>query len=106
MRDFLTRGGAILAMACALPLQAADAVKGAQSFETCRGCHGIEDYVNVYPTYKVPKLAGQHEAYLISALQAYRDGETRQHSTMHANAGSLTDEDIANIAAFLAGVGK
>jgi len=51
----------------------------------------------------VPKIGGQHEQYLIAALKAYRD-KTRSHSTMHANAASLSDEDIADIAAYFASV--
>ena len=64
------------------------------------GCHGIPKYNNAYPTYRVPKLGGQPAAYLASALKAYRSGE-RPHPTMHAQAASLSDQDIADIAAFL-----
>ena len=46
-------------------------------------------------------MGGQHAAYVVSALKAYRDG-TRPHSTMHANAWSLSDQDIEDIAAFFA----
>lgn len=83
--------------------QAADPAAGRQAFETCLGCHGSPNYVNVYPSYHVPYLAGQHEQYLVAALKAYRDGD-RSHPTMQANAASLSDDDIANIAAFLAGL--
>lgn len=78
-----------------------DAAAGAQKAYTCLGCHGVKHYVNTYPTYHVPKIAGQHEAYLAAALKAYRAG-TRSHRTMQANANSLTDQDIADIAAFFA----
>jgi len=80
---------------------AGDPEAGRESAETCLGCHGVPHYVNTYPTYHVPKIGGQHEQYLIAALQAYRDKQ-RSHETMHANASSLSDEDIANIAAYLA----
>lgn len=80
---------------------AGDAAAGREKAETCLGCHGIPDYVNVYPTYHVPKIGGQHEEYLIAALKAYRS-KTRSHGTMQANAGSLSDEDIADIAAYFA----
>ena len=79
----------------------ADPEAGRSKSETCLGCHGIPDHVNVYPTFHVPKIGGQHEAYLISALKAYRD-KSRSHETMQANAGSLSDEDIADIAAYFA----
>ena len=68
---------------------------------TCTGCHGIPGYMNVYPTYHVPRLGGQSAVYIEAALKAYRSGE-RTHSTMNLHAESLTDEDIADIAAWLA----
>lgn len=97
-----------LAMASALLTTTAQTVHaegdpdaGAAKAYTCMGCHGVKHYVNTYPTYHVPKIAGQHETYLIAALKSYRAG-TRKHETMQANAGSLTDQDIADIAAFFA----
>lgn len=95
----------MLAMAAASLLAAgaataADPVAGETKFETCLGCHGINKWVNAYPTYLVPKLAGQHADYLIAALRAYKSGE-RPHQTMHANAAQLSDQDIADIAAYL-----
>ena len=83
---------------------AGDAAAGEQKAYTCLGCHGVKHYVNTYPTYHVPKIAGQHEAYLISALQAYRSKQ-RGHATMQANAGLLTDQDIEDIAAYFSGIG-
>ncbi len=68
---------------------------------TCMGCHGIPRYNNAYPTYRVPKLGGQPQAYIEAALKAYGNGE-RPHTTMHAQAVSLSDQDIADIATFLA----
>jgi len=84
---------------------AGDAEAGAKKAHTCLGCHGVEHYVNTYPTYKVPRVAGQHEAYIVSALQAYRS-KARGHLTMQANAANLTDQDIADIAAYFASKGK
>lgn len=101
-RTMLALGVAFCALASGIS-QAADTVAGRQAFETCLGCHGSPHYVNTYPTYHVPLLAGQHEQYLVAALKGYRDGD-RNHPTMQANAGSLSDDDIANIAAFLAGL--
>ena len=77
-----------------------DAAAGKERFYTCVGCHGIPEYNNAYPTYHVPKLAGQHATYVESALKAYRSGD-RKHSTMHAQASSLSDQDIKDIAAYL-----
>lgn len=72
---------------------------GKDKAETCLGCHAIEGYNNVYPTYKVPKVAGQNADYIISALKAYRNKD-RVHETMHANASGLTDQDIIDIAKY------
>ncbi len=82
-------------------LAAGDIEKGKLISYTCTGCHGIKFYMNAYPSYHVPRLGGQNEAYIVSALQSYRSGE-RSHPTMQAQAGSLSDADIANIAAYFA----
>ena len=78
---------------------AGDAAAGKTKAQTCLGCHGIASYTNVYPTYHVPKLGGQHADYLVAALIAYHSGE-RQHGTMHAQAASLSEQDMADIAAY------
>lgn len=77
-----------------------DAAAGQIKADTCMGCHGIVGYSNAYPTYRVPRLGGQHPEYLEAALKAYRAGD-RQHPTMHAQASSMSDQDIADLAAFL-----
>ena len=81
---------------------AGDADRGKALSYTCLGCHGIENYKNVYPTYSVPELGGQHASYIIAALKEYRSGE-RSHATMHQQAESLSDQDIEDIAAYFAG---
>jgi cytochrome c553 len=81
---------------------AGDAGLGEKKFYTCFGCHGVENYKNAYPDYDVPKLRHQHADYIISALQEYRAGD-RPHATMHAQAASLSDQDIEDIAAYLQG---
>lgn len=78
-----------------------DAQRGRVKADTCLGCHAIPSYTNTYPMYNVPKVGGQNEEYVISALLAYRSGQ-RAHETMHGNAQSLSDQDIADIAAFFA----
>lgn len=70
---------------------------------TCQGCHGIEGYKNAYPSFKVPKIGGQSADYLANALLEYRTGN-RKHPTMQAQAQSFSDQDIADIAAFLSTV--
>ncbi len=82
-----------------------DAERGAALGYTCLGCHGIEGYRNAYPSYRVPKLGGQKATYLVIALRGYRDG-TRAHPTMTAQSSSLTDQEIEDIAAYLASIAK
>ncbi len=77
-----------------------DPARGRLDVYTCHGCHGIPGYENTYPEYHVPRIAGQNEQYLINALHEYRSGE-RKHPTMDAQAGSLTDQQIEDIAAYL-----
>jgi cytochrome c553 len=82
--------------------QAADKARGAKLAYTCHGCHGIENYKNAFPVYSVPKLGGQHAAYLAVALKEYQDGN-RAHATMHAQAATLAPADLADVTAYLAG---
>lgn len=72
---------------------------------TCQGCHGVANYVNAYPTYRVPKIGGQSQEYLVNALTEYKRG-TRRHPTMQAQASSFSDQDIADIAAFLSSLNQ
>jgi cytochrome c553 len=81
---------------------AGDPALGEKKFYTCYGCHGLENYRNAYPDYTVPRLRHQHAAYIVAALQEYRSGE-RPHATMHAQAASLSDQDMEDIAAYLEG---
>jgi cytochrome c553 len=68
---------------------------------TCTGCHGIVGYNNTYPTYHVPRIGGQNEAYLIISLKAFKSGE-RQHKSMNLQAEALSNQDIEDIAVYLA----
>jgi cytochrome c553 len=83
---------------------AGDIEKGEVIAYSCLGCHGIEGYRNAYPSYRVPKLGGQKETYLVLALKGYRDN-MREHPTMNAHAQSLSDEDIENVSAYIATLG-
>lgn len=82
-------------------MAAGDAAAGKAKAETCFGCHGEPGYYNVYPSYQVPKLGGQHAEYIVSALQAYKAGQ-RGHRTMHAQAFDMSQQDMADVAAYLA----
>ena len=79
-----------------------DPARGKDLANTCLGCHGVPGYRNAYPNYSVPKLEGQHPEYIVLALQSYRSGE-RSHLTMHSQASSLSDQDMADIAAYFSG---
>lgn len=79
---------------------AGDVERGRALGLTCLGCHGIAGYRNAYPSYRVPKLGGQKGAYIETALKAYRAG-TRPHPTMQAQSGSLSDEDIIDLVAWI-----
>ncbi|HEX2668258.1 MAG TPA: cytochrome c [Gammaproteobacteria bacterium] len=81
-----------------------DPAKGRVTAYTCIGCHGIPNYTNNYPTYRVPKLAGQHAAYIVQALKEYKAGD-RAHKTMHAQASSLSDQQMQDIAAYFESLG-
>ncbi len=98
----------VLMTSVAGPVQAqatGDAEAGELKAYTCTGCHGIPGYNNVYPTYKVPKIGGQNYEYLVIALHAYKSGE-RNHPTMELQASSLSDQDIKDISAYFASLGK
>lgn len=82
-----------------------DIERGRALADTCEGCHAVDSYNNVYPTYKVPRIAGQSTQYLTSALKAYRSGE-RNHDTMVAQAASMSDQDIADLAAYIASLAE
>lgn len=82
-----------------------DATAGRIKAETCLGCHAAVNMENAYPMYRVPKVAGQHAEYIEAALKAYRDKQ-RAHRTMQANAANLTDQDIADIAAYFSGAAQ
>ena len=92
--------GALLALTGAATAAEGDAAAGQKKTSMCAGCHGIAGYNTAFPqVYHVPKLGGQHPAYIAKALQAYRTGD-RKHPSMRGIAASLTDQDIADLAAY------
>ena len=77
-----------------------DAKAGAGKVAMCVGCHSIPGYQGSFPeVYKVPMISGQGAGYIAAALHAYQKGE-RRHPTMRGIADSLTEQDIADVAAF------
>ena len=94
LATLVTTAGAVSAA------RAQDAAAGEHKAAMCIGCHGIKGYQASFPqVYKVPMIAGQGARYLVSALTAYKKGE-RKHPTMRGIAGSLTDKDMADLAAY------
>jgi len=90
-------------LAASLPAQAqvtGDAKAGEGKVAMCIGCHGIVGYQSSFPeVYKVPKISGQNAKYIEVVLDAYRKGD-RKHPSMRGIATSLSDQDIADVAAY------
>ncbi|MGY0195595.1 c-type cytochrome [Leptothrix sp. BB-4] len=83
-----------------------DAAAGKTKAAMCIGCHGIPGYRASFPeVYQVPMISGQGAGYIVSALTAYQKGD-RKHPTMRGIAGSLTDQDKADLGAFYASHGE
>jgi len=97
-------GAALLAASAfaQAPVLKGDPAHGKAISYTCLGCHGVDGYRNAYPNYSVPKLVGQHPEYILAALQEYK-GDQRSHVTMHSQASELSDQDMADIAAYFSG---
>ena len=100
----LTLTSALVAFATVFSAQAQEAKGDAQAGATknamCIGCHGIPGYQASFPeVYKVPKISGQGAKYITAALNAYKKGE-RKHPSMRAVSESLSDQDIADLAAY------
>ena len=105
LRPFFTLAVAIALAAPALAQQAApagDPKEAHKKIAMCEGCHGIPGYKTAYPSvYHVPKLGGQSPTYISNALHAYKAGQ-RKHPSMRGIAASLSDKDIADLAAYYA----
>ena len=88
------------ALSAAGTAKAQDAAAGEKKAAMCIGCHGIVGYQASFPeVHKVPMIAGQGAKYIVSALTAYKKGE-RKHPTMRGIAWSLSDTDMADLAAY------
>ena len=91
---------AALFAAGASAAEGGDVEAGRNKAAMCQGCHGIDGYRMAFPeVYSVPRLGGQHPTYIVKALQAYKSG-ARGNPTMRAIASSLSDQDMANLAAY------
>lgn len=86
-------------------MAAGDAARGETLSQACLSCHDSEGSRNPDLSYRVPKLGGQKASYLLVALKAYRDG-ARRDPGMTALAGTLTDQELADVAAYFASLGN
>ena len=83
-----------------------DSKAGEKKIAMCIGCHGIVGYQASFPEiYRVPKISGQGAKYIVSALSAYRKGD-RKHPSMRGVVDNLSEQDIADVAAYYEGHGK
>lgn len=95
--------GLLVAGAAAQAAETGNAEAGMKKTALCSGCHGIPGYKTVFPAvYSVPKIGGQQAAYIAKALREYQAGN-RSHPTMKAVAAGLSDQDIADLAAYYSG---
>lgn len=107
MKSIQFLAGMLLGGAAAVPLaahaaDAGDPAAGKSKNTMCIGCHGIPGYNTAFPdVYHVPKIGGQHAAYIVKALQEYKAGN-RSHPSMRAIAAGLSDKDMADLAAYYA----
>jgi len=100
MKKLLPISLALATVFGAAAAQAQDAKSGEKKIAMCIGCHGIPGYQASFPEiHKVPMIAGQNAKYIVAALQAYAKGD-RKHPTMRGIAGSLSEQDMADVAAF------
>ena len=98
----LLLSGAVAAPFAAHAADAGDPAAGQSKNAMCIGCHGIPGYHTAFPeVYHVPKIGGQHAAYIVKALQEYKSGN-RSHPSMRAIAAGLSDKDMADLAAYYA----
>ncbi|HJV51544.1 MAG TPA: cytochrome c [Noviherbaspirillum sp.] len=78
----------------------ADAAKNKVAM--CIGCHGIAGYKATFPeVFQVPMIGGQSAKYIESALNQYKKGD-RKNPSMRGIAAGLSDQDIADVAAYYA----
>lgn len=97
-RSFVFAAGLSVAMLPGFVAAAGDVAAGKAKSAVCMGCHGPNGN-SVNPAW--PKLAGQHAVYLAKAMRDFRSG-ARKDPVMGPMAKPLTDEDIANLAAYYA----
>ena len=100
MKTILGFALCLLALPAFAQAPVGNAAAGKNKTSMCEGCHGIPDYKTAYPhVYHVPMIEGQQPAYIVGALKEYQSG-ARSHPSMRAIARSLSDQDMADLAAY------
>lgn len=100
----LTLSLAMAGMSASVAAQ--DAKAGEKLAAMCIGCHGIAGYQSSFPeVHRVPMISGQNAKYIVAALTAYQKGE-RKHPSMRGIAGSLTEQQMADLGAYYEQHGK
>jgi cytochrome c553 len=101
-RNFMRFVLSVVACLCAMQTTASagDAAAGQKKVVKCVVCHG-KDGISKNPA--APNLSGQVESYLVNSLMAFRAGE-RKNDMMSVVVKGLTDEDIANLAAYYSSI--
>jgi cytochrome c553 len=88
------------AVSAQVPAKGDAAAGKVKAIAICSGCHGVPGMRTAFPeVYQVPKLGGQNEAYIASALKQYRAGD-RPNQTMKGLATALSEKELADIAAY------
>lgn len=101
MKSASVRASAIvLSIAAAGGAQAGDVKAGRETAHKCEVCHGVDGLAKIV---EAPNIAGQNEAYLVRQLNAFKSGE-RQNEMMAVIAPSLSDKEIADVAAYYAAI--
>ena len=96
MKKLFVTSFAVILFLTATSINAADPELGKEISKQCVTCHG-EDGNSPAPNF--PRLAGQHEDYLVYALESYKLG-TRKNAIMAGIVTALSEEDMKNVAAF------
>jgi cytochrome c553 len=90
----------MLPLAASAPAAGGDVAAGRRKALQCQTCHGL-DGLSKLP--EAPHLAGQPEQYLVKSLNEYRSG-TRKNDMMSLIAPALSDQDVADLAAYYAAI--
>ncbi len=84
------------------PIFSADAQRGQNLYQNCISCHGVNGEGNIAE--KAPRIAGQHDWYIISSIEAFKVGKERRNDKMLPYIRNLSERDIQDLAAYISGL--